>query len=49
MATLFLVAVVFLIVLKNELNWIWGTIGFIGFGILLMIAIKIYKAIREKQ
>ncbi|WMN08064.1 CopD family protein [Marivirga arenosa] len=48
-ATLFLVAVVFLIVLKNELNWIWGTIGFIGFGVLLMVAIKIYKALREKK
>lgn len=48
-ATLFLVAVVFLIVLKNELNWIWGTIGFLGFGILLMIAIKIYKALRERN
>lgn len=47
-ATLFLVAVVFLIVLKNELDWIWGTVGFIGFGILLMVAIKIYKALREK-
>lgn len=47
-ATLFLVAVVFLIVLKNELNWIWGTIGFIAFGVVLMIAIKIYKAIRSK-
>jgi putative membrane protein len=48
-ATLFLVAVVFLIVLKNELNWIWGTIGFIGFGVLLMVAIKIYKSLREKK
>jgi len=48
-ATLFLVAVVFLIVLKNELNWIWGTVGFIGFGVLLMVAIKIYKAIRDKS
>lgn len=48
-ATLFLVAVVFLIVLKNELNWIWGTIGFIGFGVFLMVAIKIYKALREKN
>lgn len=48
-ATLFLVAVVFLIVLKNELDWIWGTIGFIGFGVLLMVAIKIYKALREKK
>ena len=48
-ATLFLVAVVFLIVLKNELDWIWGTVGFIGFGLLLMVAIKIYKAVREKN
>lgn len=48
-ATLFLVAVVFLIVLKNELNWIWGTVGFIGFGILLMVAIKIYKAFRKNK
>ncbi len=48
-ATLFLVAVVFLIVLKNELNWIYGTIGFIGFGVILMVAMKIYKALREKK
>jgi putative membrane protein len=48
-ATLFLVAVVFLIVLKNELNWIWGTIGFIAFGVVLMIAIKIYKALRKRN
>jgi putative membrane protein len=48
-ATLFLVAVVFLIVLKNELDWIWGTIGFIGLGVLLMVAIKIYKALRKKN
>jgi putative membrane protein len=48
-ATLFLVAVVFLIVLKNELDWIWGTVGFIGFGLLLMVAVKIYKAVREKK
>ncbi|WP_296618540.1 CopD family protein [Marivirga sp.] len=48
-ATLFLVAVVFLIVLKNELDWIYGIVGFIGFGVLLMVAIKIYKAIRENK
>ena len=48
-ATLFLVAIVFLIVMKNEGNWIYGTVGFIGFSILLMIAIKIYKRIRSKN
>lgn len=47
-ATLILVAVVFLIVLKNSLSWIWGTIGIIAFAIMLMLAIKIYKRLREK-
>ncbi|WP_421764392.1 CopD family protein [Ekhidna sp.] len=46
-ATLILFAVVFLIVLKNELSWIWGTIGLISFAIILMIAIKLYKKLRS--
>lgn len=46
-ATLILVAVVFLIVLKNSLSWIWGTIGIFAFAIILMLAIKIYKRLRE--
>ena len=46
-ATLILVAVVFLIVLKNSLSWIWGTVGIFAFAIILMLAIKIYKRLRE--
>lgn len=46
-ATIILFAVVFLIVLRNELSWIWGTLGLISFAIILMIAIKIYKRIRN--
>lgn len=46
-ATLLLVAIVFLIVVKNQLDWIWGTIGFFAFAIILMIAIKLYKRLRE--
>lgn len=46
-ATLILFAVVFLIVLKNELSWIWGTMGLISFAIVLMIAIKLYKRFRS--
>lgn len=46
-ATLILFAIVFLIVLKNELSWIWGTIGLISFAVLLMIAIKLYKNFRK--
>ncbi len=47
-ATIILFAVVFLIVLKNELSWIWGTIGLISFAVILMIAIKLYKKFRKK-
>ena len=48
LATLFLVAIVFIIVLKSKVNWIYGTIAFFLFAILLMIAIKVYKRIRER-
>ena len=48
-ATLFLVAIVFLIVMKSTMNWVWGVVAFILFGILLMIAIKAYKSYRDKK
>lgn len=47
LATLILFAVVFLIVLKNSLSWIWGTVGLISFAAVLMIAIKLYKKFRK--
>ncbi|WP_425392683.1 CopD family protein [Ekhidna sp.] len=47
-ATLILFAVVFLIVLKIEISWIYGTMGLISFAIVLMVAIKIYKRFRNK-
>lgn len=48
-ATLFLVAIVFLVVLKSMLSMLWGLIGLIIFAIVLMIAIKLYKSLREKK
>lgn len=48
LATLFLVAIVFLVVLKSTFNWIAGTLGFFGVAIGLMIAIQIYKKLRAK-
>jgi protoporphyrinogen IX oxidase len=48
LATLSLVAIVFLVVLKDSLDWIKGTIGFFAVAIGLMIAIKIYKQLRSK-
>ena len=47
-ATLVLVAVVFLVVLKDNLNWLKGTIGFFAVAIGLMLGIKLYKKIRSK-
>ena len=47
-ATLILFAVVFLIVLKSQLSWIWGTVGLVSFAMILMIAIKLYKKFRKK-
>jgi putative membrane protein len=48
-ATIILFAVVFLVVLKSAINWIYGVIGIVGFAILLMLGIKFYKSIREKN
>lgn len=48
-ATIILISVVFLIVLKNEFNWIKGTIGFVLVAVLLMLGIRIYKRIRNQN
>lgn len=49
LATLFLVAIVFLVELQNSMSWISGTIGFFGVGITLMFAVKAYKKWRLKH
>ena len=46
-ATIILVAVVFLIVKKDQISWLWGTLGIISFAIVLMATVRIYKRIRE--
>lgn len=46
-ATLALVAIVFLVTMKNALNWISATVGFFAVAIGLMIAIKMYKRLRK--
>ena len=48
-ATIILFAVVFLVLLKNEFNWIYGVVGIILFSILIMLGFKFYKRIREKK
>jgi putative membrane protein len=48
-ATIFLVAIVMLAVVKQNMSWAWGLIGLILFVIILMSAIKIYKIIRLRS
>ena len=48
-ATLILFAVVFLVILKNSLNWIFGVVGIMLLSILLMLGIRLYKKIRDKN
>ena len=48
LAAMFLVTIIFVVVLKNSLDWIYGTMGFFALGITLMIAIRIYKRFRER-
>lgn len=47
-ATIFLFSIVFLVVLKNTVDWLWGVLGLITFAVLMMTAVRMVKRIREK-
>ncbi|MBA4152828.1 CopD family protein [Flavobacterium sp.] len=48
-ATLILFAVVFLVILKSAINWIYGVIGIFVFSVVIMLGFKFYKKIRERN
>lgn len=48
-ATIFLVAIVMLVVVKQNMSVVWGLAGLILFIVMLMSAIKIYKLTRQKS
>ena len=48
-STLFLVAIVFLVVLRNALNWLYGVVGLILLGLLLTLAVRVYRKLRMKK
>ncbi|SDM17128.1 CopD family protein [Siphonobacter aquaeclarae] len=48
-ATILLFAIVFLVVLKNALDWIYGVAGIIAFAVLLMTAVRMVKRLRERK
>lgn len=48
-ATIFLVVIAMLAVVKQNISVLWGLVGLVLFVILLMSAIKIYKNIRNRK
>ncbi len=49
LATVILFAIVFLVILKNTMDWIWGVAGVLVFAALIMSAVRIAKSLREKK
>ena len=47
-ATIFLIAIVMLVVVKQAMSLVWGLVGLACFILLLLSAIKIYKTLRSK-
>jgi putative membrane protein len=48
-ATIFLVAIVMLATVKQNMSWAWGLLGLVCFVIILMSAIRVYKIIRTRK
>ena len=48
-ATLFLVAIVLLVAVKNALSLVWGLGGLVCFSIILLVAIRFYRKKRQAR
>jgi len=48
-STIILFSVIFLVIVRDAINWIYGVIGIFILAMLLMIGIKLYKRIRDKN
>ncbi|GAA4279372.1 CopD family protein [Aquimarina mytili] len=48
-STIILFAVIFLVVVRDAVNWIYGVVGIVLLSVLLMLGIKLYKRIRNKN
>ncbi len=46
-ATILLIAIVVLVVVKDSLSWIWSVIGLLAFIIIIFVAINVYKKMRK--
>lgn len=47
--TLILFAVVFLVVMKSEISWIWGTLAISGIAVIITLVVQAYKKKRKKN
>ena len=48
-ATIILFAVVFLAILKHSFQWVFGLVGLLGLAVLLMLGIRLYKRVRQRE
>lgn len=48
-STLILFAVIFLVIVRDAVNWIYGVIGIFVLAAVLMLGVKIYKRLRSKN
>jgi len=48
-STVLLFAIVFVVILKSALNWVYGVLGLVGLAIILMVLIKLYKRYRKQR
>lgn len=48
-ATFILFAVVFLVILKSAINWVFGVVGMVVLALLIMLGFRLYKRIRSKN
>ncbi len=47
-ATIFLISIVMLVIVKEEISMLYGILGIVGFSTVLFLAIRLYKKIRHK-
>jgi putative membrane protein len=47
MATIFLICIVMLVVVRENISVVWGLVGLVLFIVILMSAIRIYKILRK--
>lgn len=48
-STIILFSVIFLVIVRDAINWIYGVLGIFLLAIILMLGIKLYKRIRAKK